>query len=261
MKWHTALTLAASVALTLSACSAPTATVGQSSAPTESQVAAESAEPSVAPTLAASSVIPCNDPSCDPNGGLFPVDGKYEFTGGAGAKGAFTFNAKADPDVEYLHKEAGGTLKMHYMNIKIDNREGSEYVNANTVVAFDKAGKKYEFTSLSQQISEWGPTMTEEYDYFLADGTEFSEAKYDELNSLSVDLHNKYLDGVDVSEVGTVVLAYGGKLPKYGFTRVEVQGVGGYDDVNAYLEGQEPPAADGDGAGADLHCADETQAP
>lgn len=243
MKRNITLTFAVAAVLALSGCGgshdAPEAAPATTSAAAESQAAESTpADPAM-----------CNDPSCDPNNGLFPVDGKYEFTSEYGTTGAFEFDSKAAPKVESLRK-AVGAKPVHYMTVKVDNRKGSEFANMYTVTAYDPAGKKYEYTGLSEVVGDWGPTLTINEEYLMPDGTKISEARYDELNSLSIDLENKQQHGVDVSEVATMTLVHEGNLPRDGFTRVNVQAHGGMGEgVDAYLEGQEPPMTSGGGSG------------
>lgn len=227
--------LAAALMLTLTACGgteAPVSTVSPSASPAQA--------PAAEVTPSATSPAPCNDPSCDPNNGLFPVDGKFEFTSTYGTTGTFTFDDKADPEVEALRK-IGKVKPLHYMNVKVDNRSGSVAANMLSVTAYDPDGKKYEYTGISDMIGEWRGVVDLDVDG--------SSALYNRF----IDAGNAHLDSIDVSEAGVKILAYEGELPK-GFTRVEVNASGGFDPVDAYLEGQAPPATDMDSdvAGASM---------
>lgn len=176
---------------------------------------------------ASATSTPANNAQDDPNHGLFPADGKYEFTYLEGATGEFTFEGKADPEIEALRKTVNAA-PVHYMNVKVDNRQGTDHAPVYQVVGYDPDGKKYVYTGISEILDEWQDEVSD-------DNTD--------LYNRFVDSSNKYLDSIDRSEVGYQVLAFKGDLPE-GFTRVEVQPSGMGDGVDAYLEGQEPPSAE-----------------
>ena len=230
-----ALSILAAATLGLAACSGGDAATG-SATPSSTSASAHTtaAETSPAAQSADSSIAPCNDPSCAPNGGLFPIDGKYEFTSTYNTTGSFTFDGKANPEIEALRKIAKAK-PLHYMNVKVDNRAGTESANMLSVTGYDADGKKYEYLGIDEMIDEWRDVVDIENN---------DTAGATDLYNRFIDVGNANRDSIDVSEAGTKVLAYEGKLPADGFTRVEVNASGGFDPVDAYLEGQEPQADD-----------------
>lgn len=133
-------------------------------------------------------------------------------------------------DIEAYRKDAGAD-PVTYLIAEVDNRKGTALVNMYEVSAYDEEGNKYEFSTVSEYISDWGPTYTMDYDYVMPDGTKLSEAEGEALNNRSVDLHNEYLDGVDPAERGTIImLSEDVDLPSK-FTRVAVHPSGGMDEA------------------------------
>lgn len=133
-------------------------------------------------------------------------------------------------DIEAYRNDAGAD-PVTYLIAEVDNRKGNELVNMYEVSAYDEEGNKYEFSTVSEHISEWGPTYTSDYDYVMPDGTKLSEAKGESLNSRGIDLHNEHLDGVDPAERGTIImLSEDTDLPSE-FTRVAVQPSGGMNEA------------------------------
>ncbi len=218
MKKINALIVATTAALFLAGCSISDTSTDPSNVASETTTATESSPATSAPA---------NNAEDDPDNGLFPVDGKYEFTYFEGATGEFTFEGEADPEIESLRK-AVNAEPVHYMNVKVDNRQGSDHAPVYQVVGYDTAGKKYVYTGINQILDEWQEEVSDD-DPGLSN--RFSEE------------YNKYLDSVDRSEVGFQLLAFKGELPE-GFTRVEVQPSGMGAGVDAYLEGQEPPSTE-----------------
>lgn len=176
-------------------------------------------------------MIMCNDPSCDPDGGLFPVDGKYEFTSDSGTTGAFQFDSKPDAKIESLRKAVDAN-QVHYMVVDVDNRASMEHATIYTVNAYDTDGKKYEYKTVEDALEEWSDTIEGD-------------------DNAAIDLRNKFTDAIngnklslDPSEAGTVILTYEGDLPNDGFTRVSLEVNGAGEETDAYLEGQPLPADD-----------------
>lgn len=133
-------------------------------------------------------------------------------------------------DIEAYRKDTGAD-PVTYLIAEVDNRKGTEFVNMYEVSAYDEEGNKYEFSTVSEHISEWGPTYTADYEYVMPDGSELSEAEGQALNNRGVDLHNKFLDGVDPAERGTIVmLSEDVDLPSE-FTRVAVHPSGGMNEA------------------------------
>jgi len=133
-------------------------------------------------------------------------------------------------DIEAYRKDTGAK-PVTYLIADVDNRKGTEFVNMYNVSAYDADGMKYEFSTISEHISDWGPTFTGDYEYVMPDGKKLSEPKGQELSDRSVELHNKYLDGIDSAERGTIImLSEDGELPRE-FTRVAVQPSGGMEEA------------------------------
>ncbi|UXN31026.1 hypothetical protein [Glutamicibacter sp. M10] len=133
-------------------------------------------------------------------------------------------------EIEAYRKDTGAD-PVTYLIAEVDNRKGTEFVNMYEVSAYDEEGNKYEFSTVSEHISEWGPTYTADYEYVMPDGSELSETEGQALNNRGVDLHNKFLDGVDPAERGTIVmLSEDVDLPSE-FTRVAVHPSGGMNEA------------------------------
>lgn len=133
-------------------------------------------------------------------------------------------------DIEGYRKDTGAD-PVTYLIAEVDNRKGTEYVNMYEVSAYDEEGNKYEFSTVSEHISEWGPTYTADYEYIMPDGSELSEADGQALNNRGVDLSNEFLDGVDPAERGIIImLSEDVDLPSK-FTRVAVHPSGGMNEA------------------------------
>jgi hypothetical protein len=140
---------------------------------------------------------------------------EFYYFGSSGEVGKFKLPGEPVADAEEARKYVDAP-EVTYVTVSIDNRQGTEGTTAGGINAFDADGRKYEFTDLSTQISEWQDMLPQDPEWDTALSTE-DYNRY-------IDLHNKYLHGVDVGEVKDIVLVYAGApedLPEE-FTRIEV---------------------------------------
>lgn len=198
--------IVAATALALSACSAPSAGPDGTGQP-EATTPATSATPT-ATTLPA---------------------GKFELSTRTGAKIKFTLPTPAtDPalaKLEAYRKKVGGKPVL-YVVADVDNRQGTEGAGIYQLDAFDKDGKKYTFSTVTNAIDLWQPTYGEDYVYRLPNGKALDEATGSSLNNEGIDLYNAHLGGVDKAERATLVLTSTEVALPQEFTRVSVRASG-----------------------------------
>lgn len=135
------------------------------------------------------------DPEADPGEAGSGV-GSYTqgtFTAQNDTGAAFTVQIPAAvPSEIEAYREATGQDAVGYISIEIDNSSGTEDAAPSTVWIVDEAGNQLEYGSASIVLGDWAPTMRDDgpedvndgYWYSLPDGTEISEADYDELSTL-----------------------------------------------------------------------------
>jgi hypothetical protein len=189
--------------------------------------AAPAASPAAAPEPASTSAAPTPT--------ILPA-GKFKLTAISGAEITFTLPTPAtDPTVaklEAFRKKAGGE-PVAYVVADVDNRKGTEYVNMYQINAFDAEGIQYTFSTVTDAIDGWGPEYGSDYKYTLPNGKALDDATGDALQRESVALHNANLNGADIAERKTLILASPtADLPKE-FTRVSVQPSSGGEGEDA----------------------------
>jgi len=208
---HLTIATFAAAALALSSCAAPVA-----STPAPAPVTAE-----VTPT---------------PTSTTLPA-GKFKLTTLlSGADITFTLPTPAtDPAVAKLEAYRGktGGAPVSYLVAEVDNRKGTDFVNMYQVNAFDADGKQYTFSTVTDSLKLWGPSYGEDYKYTLPSGKVLDDATGSALSSEATELHNANLNGVDVAEKATIVLASSNATLPTEFTRVSVQPSGGGEGEDA----------------------------
>lgn len=152
--------------------------------------------------------------------------GKFELDTKTGAKITFELPTPVtDPTLaklEAYRKKTGGK-PVTYVVADVDNRQGTEAAGIYHLDAFDKEGKRYTFSTVTDAIDLWQPTYGQGDVYRLPNGRALDDATGTSLNNEGVDLHNAHLHGVDKAERATLVLASTEvDLPKE-FTRVSIR--------------------------------------
>ncbi|MFD6176976.1 MULTISPECIES: hypothetical protein [unclassified Isoptericola] len=163
------------------------------------------------PAPGASSAKTAPDVAAEDDGPPWPPG---KFVASAPSGGDLMLEVPADsapPDVEEYRKEIDGD-PVAYIEVDVDNRDGTEYVNMYEVDIFDPDGTKYEFTNVTDAIDTW----TEDLPYD-------TNEQIDVLNE-GTDLTAKYEGGASPSERKTMLLA-GEEVPE------EIQ------DIQVYAEG------------------------
>ncbi|QIK62329.1 hypothetical protein G7068_03240 [Leucobacter viscericola] len=155
---------------------------------------------------------------------LFPA-GPFEFTTETGAKITFDLPSAADDeriaDIEKYRVDTNAS-PVTYVIANVDNRKGTDYAGLTNVSAFDKEGRKYEFTEVFKTISDWQPYYSEDHEYVMPDGSKVAEDVGTELYNRGIDIYNKFLKGPAPAEQGTVVLVSKDVDLPSEFTRVAV---------------------------------------
>lgn len=124
-----------------------------------------------------------------------------------------------------------------FIVVDVDNRQGQELVKLPQVSVFDTEGHEYEFTSVSQYITEIEPETNwdDGAQQTLNDGTPISNEEHFDLTARATELHNEYLHGIKVAGRGNQILVYeGDELPDE-FTRVATWPLGLGEAEDAYL--------------------------
>jgi len=207
---HLTITVLSAAALALSSCAAPAA-----STPAPAPVTAE-----VTPT---------------PTTTTLPA-GKFKLTTLSGADITFTLPTPAThPAVKAIeaYRVKTGGAPVSYLVAEVDNRKGTDFVNMYRVNAFDADGKEYTFSTVTDSLKLWGPSYGEDYKYTLPSGKVLDDATGSALSSEATELHNANLNGVDVAEKATIVLASSNATLPTEFTRVSVQPSGGGEGEDA----------------------------
>lgn len=225
---RTVVVLLATAALALSGCSSDTTAedAAPSTAATPSENVSTPIMTSTEPTPAAPS------PAADGQGPAYQLVTMGNAT--------VTFDVPANPadpllaDIESFRQDAGAA-PVSYIIAEVDNRDGTETVNMYKISAYDADGNEYEFTAVYEAISNWGPSYTEEYVYVLPDGTKLDEATGSALSDRKTTLHNAYLDNVDQSQKGTMILVSKSTDLPSEFVRVGAQPSGMGEQQNAVL--------------------------
>lgn len=122
-------------------------------------------------------------------------------------------------------------MPVSYLVADVDNREGTEYINMYMVSAFDKEGRQYSFTTVTNAVDKWRPSYGSDYRWTLPNGTVLDEASGSTLNGEAADLNNGNLADIDPAERATVILASNDVDLPDEFTRVSVLPSGGLTEA------------------------------
>lgn len=155
--------------------------------------------------------------------------GEYLAMNMTGAGFIITLPAEGPEDIEAF-REATGQEPVGYIKVEVDNTNGYEDAQPNGMTLVDTDGQEYEYESAFIVIDEWGPTMRDDgpedvndgYWYSMPDGTEISEAEYDELDGAGVDIYNAYLDTSASPTAKKTVWLMGPEVPEE-MTYIELQ--------------------------------------
>lgn len=129
------------------------------------------------------------------------VPGTYQAYAPSGAELTIELPATEVPaDIEAYRLKVDAP-EVVYVSVDVDNREGEQSVNMYEIDVYDPAGKEYTFSGVETLIGEWMDDV----------GVDTNEQI--DLYNEGVDLSNKYMDNVAVSERATMVL-YGTELPE-----------------------------------------------
>lgn len=177
----------------------------------------------------------------DPMEGFGPMKaGEFEVYTMDG--GHVTFDLPADPNSEELaaieeYREDVSADPVTYLIADVDNRDGTDSINMYQVTAFDQDGTSYEFSGISEYISDIAPSTdwdSEDGSYLLPDGTRLPREQGFDLYNQSIDLHNEHLHGASPAERKTMILVHEGDDLPDEFTRVAVWPNGAFEEVEAY---------------------------
>lgn len=179
--------------------------------------------------------------------GIDPMDGagnmptgEYEVYPEHG--GHIVFDLPADNDNDELteieqYRQDAQADPVTYLVADVDNRDGTDSINMYQVAVFDEDGNKYEFSEVSNYISDISPSTDWDVDdgtYLLPNGERLSQKEGANLSRQSSELHNEYLYGASVGERKTLILVYEGDDLPDEFTRVAVWPNGALEEVDAY---------------------------
>ena len=166
--------------------------------------------------------------------------GEYAISGLDGAH--TTFNLPTDPDHEDLtaieqYRQEAGIDPVTYAVLDVDNRSGHESITMLKLNAYDADGKKYEFTKLESQFSDWGPGRSyeaEDETYWLPDQTPITEDEYRQLEKAHQDISDTLANHVSQAERNNLILVHNGDDLPTEFTRVSVLPRGMAESEEAY---------------------------
>lgn len=169
---------------------------------------------------------PTNQPS------LLPA-GKFKLTTKSGAQIAFTLPTPAT-DKEVAGVEAfrvkTGAAAVSYLVADVDNRLGTDFINMYSASAFDQAGRKYTFMGVDTFIDQWSPKYGADGNYRGLNGQILDAATGNALEKESVDLYNAHINGAQIAERATFVLASKDVDLPAAFTRVTVAPKGAFEE-------------------------------
>ena len=182
-----------------------------------------------------------DDDGFDPMDGVGIMEpGEYEIYSMEGAH--IVFDLPSDPssdeltEIEQYRKDVQAD-PVTYIVADVDNREGTDSVNLYEVNVFDEDGNKYEFSDLSEYVSDIAPETDIDGDsnaYKLQNGEIIDGDTGWDLYDKSIDLHNEYLHGADVGERKTIIRVYEGDDFPEEFTRVAVYPNGAFEEAEAF---------------------------
>jgi hypothetical protein len=145
--------------------------------------------------------------------------GLYQAYAPSGAELAIELPASEPPaDIEAYRLKIDAS-EVVYVSVDVDNRDGKQSVNMYEIDVYDTAGKEYTFSGVETLIGEWMDDV----------GVDTNEQI--DLYNEGVDLSNKYMDDVAVSERATMVL-YGTELPEQ-IADVQVWAEGAFENTFA----------------------------
>lgn len=162
--------------------------------------------------------------------------GKFALTSQSGAVIAFTLPTPAtDPAVAPIeaYRVKTGAAPVTYIVADVDNRTGKKLVNMYRVLAFDKEGHEYAFSTVTDSINSWGPTFGSDYKYKMPNGTVLDDATGNALYNQGVELNNANNSGADIGARKTMVLASKSTGLPSEFTRVAVMPSGAFGEEEA----------------------------
>ena len=181
------------------------------------------------------------DDDFDPMDGMGIMEaGEYEVYSMDGAH--ITFDLPGDPEDDAVqeieqYRQDVQAEPVTYIIADVDNREGTDSVDLYQVAVFDEDGNKYEFSEVSNYISDIAPETDWEGDddtYLLPNGDRLSQEEGADLRHQKVDLHNEYLYGASAGERKTLIRVYEGDDLPDEFTRVAVMPNGAFEETEAF---------------------------
>lgn len=166
--------------------------------------------------------------------------GKFKLTTISGAEIKFTLPTPAtDPAVKDLEAYRAKTKgePVTYLVADVDNRKGTDMVNMYQVNAFDKDGRQYTFSTVTEAIDLWEPSYQSDGTYLMPNGRKLSDAEGSPLSREGSLLNNAHLGDANVAERATLILASTDTDLPAEFTRVSVQPSGGGEGEDAQAAG------------------------
>ncbi|MCT1803086.1 MAG: hypothetical protein DI613_14085 [Kocuria rhizophila] len=153
--------------------------------------------------------------------------GTYSFPGVGGGIATLKVPAVDEDHMDIFLLEAlrqdMNAPEVTYILGDLDNRNGTEKLDPSTITLYGKDGTEYVFDTSSTYIGDhWQPTMNEDYSYSYPDGSPMSEATYDELNSLSVEIYNDNLNGASPGQRDRKIWVHEGTDVPDEFTKLTV---------------------------------------
>lgn len=178
------------------------------------------------PTAASTGAPPA---SAAPTARSLPT-GPYKLTTASGAEITFTLPTPAsDPAVAELeaYRVKTGGPPVSYLVADVDNRKGIVPVNMYMVSAYDEEGRQFTFTTVTDSIDKWTPSLGTDGHWKGPNGKALPEEVGDDLQRAGVDLYNANIDDAAIAERTTIILASTDTDLPGTFTRVAVLPSGG----------------------------------
>lgn len=171
-------------------------------------------------------------PTSSPRNTAMPA-GAFALTTKSGAEIKFQMpTPPSDPaltELEAFRNQAQGPA-VTYLVADVDNRNGTDGVNMYQVNAYDAEGQQYTFTTVTDMLAYWGPSMNEDGTHTFLDGRTVDSSEGSLLRDMSTKLNNSIDNFADPAARKTMILATPVVDLPNEFTRVSVSPLGGLDD-------------------------------
>src|SRR5690625_3052371 len=152
--------------------------------------------------------------------------GTYRVHATSGTELEFELPTPADHEdlaaIEQYRQEAE-IEPVTYIIVDVDNRQGTDTAQMNTIAVYDTEGNEYEFGKLEHLLTDWSPYRSYDYDnevFELPNGDTIDEATYRALDEQHNAIEDNLSGSVSPAARSKVILVYEGDDLPDEFTRV-----------------------------------------